>query len=95
MLEKASEDVNEGRANLPIQDSYRERARRSNLIYHPKIELINYGFHRGVLVASSALARSHIGYQIADGVTAAMATLDITTDPGGLKEWGSELLFVS
>ena len=82
--------------NLPIQDSYRERARRINLIYHPNIELINCGFHRGVLGASSALTRSHIGYPIADGVTAAMATLDVTTDdPGGLREWGAELLFVS
>ncbi len=82
--------------NLPIQDSYRERARRTNLIYHPNFELINCGFHRGVLGFTSALTRSHIGYQIADGVTAAMATLDVTTDdPGGLREWGAELLFVS
>ena len=93
MLEKASEDVNEGRANLPIQDSYRERARRSNLIYHPKIELINYGFHRGVLGASIALTLSHIGYQFEDGVTA--VSLDVTTDPGGLKEWDEKLFFVS
>jgi len=82
-------------ANLPIQDSYRKRACQTNLIYHPNIELINCGFHRGVLGASSALTRSHIGYQIADGVTAAMATLDVTTDPGGLKELGGKLLFVS
>ena len=81
--------------NLSIQDSYRERARRNNLIYHPNIELINCGLHRGVLEASSALTRSYISYQIADGVTAAMATLDITTDPVGLREWGAELLFIS
>ena len=81
--------------NLPIQDSYRERARRTNLIYHPNIELINCGLHRGVLEASSALTRSHIGYQIADGVTADMANLDVATDSGGLKEWGAELLFAS
>jgi len=47
--------------NLPIPDSYRERARRSNLSYHPNIELINCEFLRGVLGASSALTRSHIG----------------------------------
>ena len=45
--------------------------------------------------ASSALTRSQIGYQVADGVTAAMAPLEVTTDPGGLREWGGELLFVS
>jgi hypothetical protein len=69
--------------NLSIQDSYWERAPWINLIYHPNIELINCGFHRGVLGASSALTRYHIGYQIPDGVTATMARLDVTTDPGG------------
>ncbi len=81
--------------NMPIQDSYRERACRTNLIYHPNFELINCGFHRGILGASSALKRSHIGYQISDRVTAAMATLDVITHPGGLREWDAELLFVS
>ena len=81
--------------NLPIQDSYRERARRTNLIYHTNIELINCGLHRDILGASSAITRSYIGYQIADGVNAAMATLDVTTDPGWLRDWGGELLFVS
>ena len=52
----------ESTTNLPIQDSYRESARRTILIYHPNIELINCGFQRGVLGASSALTRSHIGY---------------------------------
>ena len=80
---------------LPIQDSYWERACRTNLIYHPNIGLVNCGFHHGVLGASSDITRSHIGYQIADGVTAAMATLDVTTHPGGLREWGGKLLFVS
>ena len=82
-------------SNLRIQDSYQERARRTNMIYHPNIELINCEFHRGVLEASSALTRSHACYQIADGVTAAMVNLDVTTDSGGLREWGAELLFVS
>jgi hypothetical protein len=79
--------------NLSIQDSHRERARQTNLIYHPNIELINCGFHRGILGASSALTRSHIGYQIPDGVTATMTRLDVATDPGGLRDWGAELLF--
>jgi len=81
--------------NLPIQDSYRERGRRGTLIYYPNIKLLACGFHRGVLGAYSALTRSHIGYQIADGVTASMATLDVTIDLGGLREWSAELLFVS
>jgi hypothetical protein len=54
----------EATTHLPIQDSNRESARRTSLIYHPSIELINCGFHRGVLGASSTLTRSHIGYQI-------------------------------
>jgi hypothetical protein len=69
--------------NLPIQDSYREHARRSNLMYHPNIELINCGFHRGVLGALSAITRFRIGYQILDGVTATIARLDVATDFGG------------
>jgi len=81
--------------NLPIQDSYRERTRRRNLIYQPNIELVSCGFHRGVLVAFFAVTRSHIGCQIADRVTATMATLDVTTDPGGILDWGAELLFTS
>ncbi len=52
----------EATTNLPIQDAYRECARRTNLIYHHNIELINCGFHRGVLGASAALTRSHISY---------------------------------
>ena len=81
--------------NLLIQDSYREGARRTNMIYHANLELINCGFHRGVLGASSAITSSHIGYPIANGVTGAMATLDVATEPGGLREWSAELLFVS
>ena len=81
--------------NLPIQDSYREGAQRTNMIYKTNIELIACGFNRGVLGASSAITRSHIGHQIVDGVTAAMATLDVATDPGGLREWGAELLFTA
>jgi hypothetical protein len=79
--------------NLPIQDSYRERARRVNLIYHPNIELINCGFHRGVLGASSALTRSHIGYQIPGGATGAMSSLQV--DASSPADWGAELLFTS
>ncbi len=86
--------------NLPIQDSYRDGSRQTNLIYHANIELIACGFHRGVLGASSAITSSHIGHQIPNGVTAAMARLDVSTDPGtsseaanSLKAWTAELLF--
>ncbi len=72
--------------HLSIQDSYRKGAWRTNMIYHTNLELINCGFHRGVQGASSAIKRSHIGYPIANGVTGAMATLDVATDPGGLRE---------
>jgi hypothetical protein len=82
----------EATTHLLIQDSYRESALRTILIYHPNIELINCGFHRGVLGASSALTRSHIGYPIPDGVTATMARLDVAKDPGGL-ETGAESFF--
>ena len=68
------------------------RARRTNLIYHSNIELINCGFHRGVIGASSALTRFHIGYQINDGVTATMARLYVAMDPGGSRAWGPEMI---
>jgi len=85
----------EATTNLPIQNSYRESSHRTNLIYHPNIELINCRFYRGVMGALSALTRSHIGYQIPDGVTATMARLDVATDPGGLKAWTADLFFTS
>ena len=79
-------------SNLPIQNFYRERARRTNLIYHPNIEFINRGFHRGVLGASSSLTCSQIGYQIPGGVAGAMSSLQVDASPGTLA-WGVELIF--
>ena len=82
--------------NLPIQDSYRERAQRTNVIMHPNMELINCGFHREVLGASSALPKSHIGHPIADGVTACMATLDLSvTEKGDAMPFSAELVLTS
>jgi len=69
---------------LPIQILYKKGARRSNLIYRTTIKLIDCIFHRGGMGISSAITCSRIGYQIADGVPAAMATLDVATDPGRL-----------
>ena len=82
--------------NLSIQDSYRERAQRTNVIHHPNMELINCGIHREVLGASSALTKSHIGHQIADGVTAGMASLDVkVTGNGAATPFSAELVLTS
>ena len=82
--------------NLPIQNSYRERARRTNVIFHPNIDLVSWGFHRGLLGASSALTRSHKGHPIAAGVTPSMASLDVeVTGNGAATPFGAELVLVS
>jgi hypothetical protein len=81
--------------NLPIQDSYRERGSRTNVISHPNIDIVLAGFHRGISGASSALTRSHIGHPIYDGVTTGMASLDIkVAGNSAATPFGVELVLI-
>jgi hypothetical protein len=74
--------------SLPIQYSYRERAPEQSDILPPTLSSSTRIPPRrlGSLISPHALP-----YRLPNH----MATLDVTTDPGGLRESGAELLFVS
>ena len=77
--------------NIVTRESYAEKARRSDVIWHGSYDLLAVGFGQDMI--SHGITTDMIGHSLAGGAVSGLNKMSITTDQEALGDWAGSLLF--